>query len=557
MLYFIQFLYTMKKTVKILFIISFVPILLTGQINNQTRDVRVTELEVQNQQKFINGLREQQLGKIENAAKLFQEVLDKDPACDACAFHLSRVYILLNKPIEAYEAAKKTAVIDPKNKWYKLNLAEVMEKLGKEKEASNVYKSLAETSAFNSDYIDEIYFRWAFCEVRLGDNNKALKILDDLENKTGINENVVEKKRILFEAIGQPAKAALELEKLASNSPNNTEYQYQAAAYYAKIGDNASAKKIYKRLLIANPNDAKAQLALASQPTSANTGGDNATNVLQNLKPLFAKPDVSIDDKIKAILPYTQQIAENKDKNLSAMGLELAQILEKTHPNDPKTYALLGDMYLFNEKEELSVQAYKKCIALNPSIYSVWEHLLFLENKLFLYDDLLKTSEQVTDLFPNEPYSFYMNGTALEKKGRNAEALPMYEQALLMSGKNVSRRVETLMALGTCTAKIKTGASPDKYFEEAQKLSNNAPYVGIRFANALMLRNEKERAVTIAEYSLKNASLDDALFLEAYGDYLFRAGDTEKALTYWQNSKQKGLHTPSLDKKISDKMMVE
>lgn len=547
----------MKKIIKIFLILACAPILMNAQINNQTRDVRVTELEVQNQQKFITGLREQQLGKLDVAAKLFQEILEKDPSCDACAFHLSRVDIQLNKPLEAYDAAKKTMVIDPKNKWYKLNLAEVMEKVGKEKEASGIYKSLAETSAFNQDYIDEIYLRWAFCEVRLGDNNKALKILDDLEKKIGVNENLIEKKRMLYETIGQPGKAALDLEKLANNAPNNTEYKYQAAAYYVKMGDAASAQRIYKSILVSNPNDAKARLALAAQPTTANVGGDNAIITLQSLKLLFAKADVSIDDKIKAILPYTQQIAENKNKNLSAIGLELAQILERAHPNDPKTYALLGDMYLFNENNNASVQAYKKCIALNSGIYSVWEHLLFLENKLTLYDDLLKNSEQAADLFPNQPYSYYMNGIALEKKGRSNEALPMYEQALLMSGKNVPRRVEILMALGTCSAKIKNGVLSDKYFEEAQKLSNNAAYVCMRFANALILRDEKIRAATMADTALKNASPEDIAFLDDYGDYLFRTGDTEKAMIYWQKAKQKGMNSPALDKKISEKMIIE
>ena len=432
----------------------------------------------------------------------------------------------------------------------------MLEKIGKEKEASAVYKMLAETSAFNSEYIDEIYFRWAFCEVRLGDNNKAIKILDDLEKKIGINEYLVEKKKLLFEAAGQPAKAALELQKLADNAPNNTEYQYQAAAYYAKIGDATSAQKIYKRILASNPNDAKAQLALTAPPPSSNNA-DNAAGVLQNLKPLFAQTDVNIDDKIKAILPYTQQIAENKNKDLAVAGLQLAQILEKTHPNDAKTYALLGDMYLFNDKDNASLVAYKKCISLNPNNYSVWEHLLFLENKLSLYDDLLKNSEQATDLFPNQPYSFYMNAFSLEKKGRLAEAVPVYEQALLMSGKNVSRRVETLMSLGTCYAKMKNGAPSDKCFEEAQKLSNNAPYVIMRYANALVFRNEKEHAGTIAAIALKNSDANDIAFLEEYGDYLFRTGDMEKALIYWRNAKQKGLSSPALDKKISEKMIVE
>ena len=63
----------MKKIFKIFGIFMCAPFLSSAQINNQTRDVRVMESEVQNQQKFIAGLNAQRLGKLENAAKLFQD----------------------------------------------------------------------------------------------------------------------------------------------------------------------------------------------------------------------------------------------------------------------------------------------------------------------------------------------------------------------------------------------------------------------------------------------------------------------------------------------------
>ena len=80
--------------------------------------------------------------------------------------------------------------MDANNKWYKMMLAQSYEKIGKDKEAADIYKALAEASPFGGDYNEEVYFQWVVTLVRMGEPLKAIKVLDEMEKKKGVSEEI-------------------------------------------------------------------------------------------------------------------------------------------------------------------------------------------------------------------------------------------------------------------------------------------------------------------------------------------------------------------------------
>jgi tetratricopeptide (TPR) repeat protein len=385
---------------------------------------------------------------------------------------------------------------------------------------------------------------------------KAIKVLDEMEKKKGVSEEITIKKQTVYEALGDNKKAALELKKLADKYPYNIDYQHIAAEYYNKLGDKVTAQEFYKRILKIDPNDSKAQLATSAQSKPASgSGGDVA--YLNSLKDLFKKPDIKIDDKIKTFLPYVNKIAEGKDKALAASGLELAQIIEVTHPNDAKSYSLLGDMLYHNGKSAEALEKYKKCLQINKAIYSVWEQMMYVQDELGLYEDMLKTSEQATDLFPNQSVAFYFNGVANEKKGKLSDAISSLEQAILMSSKKPQIKLDALIELGVTHSKSKSYDKADKAFEDALKLNNKSSMALIKYANSLASRGTADRAKAMAEDAIKISMESDPSVLELYGDYLFKSGDKENAVKYWSKAKERGAKSMGLEKKISERNFLE
>lgn len=532
------------------------PLSIFAQVSNQGQAIRISEAEIQLQDKYLAAINQQQIGKMEGAAKLFLEVLESNPNCDACAFQLTRIYSVMSENQKALDFAKRANAIDGTNKWYKMALAESFEKVGKDKDAADIYKSLAESTAFDMDYRQEVYLRWAFSNVKIGEPNKALKVFDELEKKVGLNEEITMKRVALHEVMGDTKKAAAEFKRLADKFPQIIEYQHLAADYFLKMGDKNAALELHQRVLKFDPDDSKSRLAVASgQKPSMSDNGDVV--YLNSLKDLFKKADIKIDDKIKTFLPYAIKIAEGKDKALAEVGLELAQIIEQTHPTEAKSYSLSGDMLYFNGKSIEAIEKYKRSTQLNKSIYSVWEQMMYAQEELGLYDDLLLTSDQAIDFFPNQVMAFYFNGIANEKKGKLQEAIVALEQSVMMSSKKPPLKHDALIQLAVTFSKLKNYEKADKAFDEALKLNNKSSLALIKFANSLQQRGAVDRAKTMAEEALKLSMESDPSVLELYGDYIFKAGNKEDAVKYWTKAKVQGSKSVGLEKKISEKNLVE
>jgi tetratricopeptide (TPR) repeat protein len=536
-----------------------IPLSMAAQTSNtnQGKYARMSEEEIQLQDKYLAGIGQQQIGKMEGAAKLFQEVLEKNPKCDACAFQLNRIYIIIGDNQKAIDFAKKAYTLDVNNKWYKLALAESLEKIGKDKEAAEIFKGLSESNTFDVEYTHEMYFRWAYCLVRIGEPAKALKVFDDLEKKIGLTEDITTKRVTLYETMGEPKKAANEIKKLADKFAHIIDYQHLAADYFIKLGDKATAATLHQRVLKLDPNNSKSRLAVASVQKPASGNADNEIAYLNTLKDLFKKQDIKIDDKIKTFLPYANKIAEGKDKSLAATGLELAQIIEQVHSTDAKAYSLMGDMLYYNGKTAESIAKYKKCIEYNKSIYAVWEQMMYAQEELGSYDDLIKTSEQAMDLFPNQIMPYFFNGLSNEKKGKLSEAETSLEQAVMMSSKKPSLKHDALIEMGVTYSKSKSYDKSDKAFEEALKLNNKSSIAMMKYANSLLQQGKTEKAQPMAEEALKLSMESDPSVLELYGDYLFKSGNKEEALKYWSKAKGRGAKSAGLEKKIIEKNLVE
>ena len=64
-------------------------------------------------------------------------------------------------------------------------------------------------------------------------------------------------------------------------------------------------------------------------------------------------------------------------------------------------------------------------------------------------------------------------------------------------------------------------------------------------------------AKTWIEKALSHGADKSGTVLEHYGDILFKMGDLNKALEYWQKAKDAGDGSDLLDKKLAEKKLVE
>ena len=545
---------------------------------------RVGEDDVNLQKIFIDANREKLLGNYENAIALLKEVLKKDPKNAAVAFELARAYEATEEDEKAVKAVKEAIEWDDQNTWYLKFLADLYQKLNRNDEAAKAYERIAELEPH-----DEFnYFRWAYFLVRADEINDALKVYNLLEKRMGVNEEVIRRKHSLYLGTGDNKKAARELERLIEAYPKDMEYRHLLAGFYQQIGEESKAEDVYREILRLDPENAKAQLALAGEPGSSR----GELQFLESLKPVFRQEGVNIDLKIGQLMPFIQRVADTGDQQLAAAALELSTILETVHPTEAKGYSASGDLLYYSGKKQEALKKYKKTLELDDTVFPVWEQTMHIYKEERQYQDLLEFSERAMDFFPNQAIAYFLHGVAASKLEDQQEALSALQRALLMSGNNGFLQMQIRSQLGLVYNRMEQYEQSDQSFEAALSLNPKSPDVLSQYAYALAERGERlEKAREMAalandilpkqaeylftygwvlyrmkeykkarewmEKALQNGGSQDLNIIEHFGDVLYQLNETEQAIEYWKQARQLGNNSELLEKKITDKRLYE
>ena len=495
----------MQKSFLLLLVAAFQLLTLQAQNTLDGEAKIVPESEVDRQSAFIEAERERLLGHFDKAVEKYKTFLYDNGDNAAAWYGLARTFAEQKDYVNAIDAAGKAAKKDPGNQWYLIFQGDLFEQVGQAKDAVLIYQELVKRFPQTAEF----YERLAYLSVLAGEPKDGLKALDQLEKLRGVTEETADKKHMIYLGMGNIKKAAAELEKLADTYPKRLEYRHRLAELYESVGDKDQARKVYQDILRRNPNDDVAKIAVIEK-----SGSD--LSFLTALKPHFKDPALSLDGKIKELLPYFEKLNKGLDPAAIQALLDLGTILETAHPNDPKAWSLSGDLLYHSGQMAEAFKRYQTCIRLNPTVFSVWENTMAILYEQKNYADLLKTAERAMDDFPNKALAYYYYGVAANETGKPEDAIGQLEQATLMAGNNLALQLDIADQLGLAYLRKKDIAFAKSHYE-----------------------------ILLEKGGMKHPAI-----LEHYGDVLSLSNEQNKATEYWQ--KAFNLRpSPSLEKKIS------
>jgi len=541
---------------------------------------RTTEEFVNTEKVFIEASGQKILGNFENAAFLFKEVLKRDRGNHAAAYELARVYDVLDKDNKALSSIKMAISLDKENPWYQMFAADVYEKASNYKAAAKVYEKLTQVEPNNEYY----YSKWAFYLVKAKDSEKAIEAYNLMEQKTGMSEEVCRKKHTLYVGLGEEKKAAAEYIKLINAYPSDTRFRHYLAEYYMRIDEKTLAHQVYQEILEIDPDDTNATVAVTLGQGDA---GDDISN-LNRMKPLFEKSDISIDNKIKELMPYLQKVVETKDKTLARTLLDLSTTIESVHPKDAKGYSLSGDILYHTGDDSAALEKYNQALDLKSNVFPIWENVMYIHAENRDYKSLQTVTDKALDIFPNQARVYYFNGIANSELKKHSDAVNSFQQAIMMSRKDPELQHDLYYRMGLSYYELRKFEKSDKAFEKAIEINPDNVSLLNNYSFHLAQRGEKlELARELAERcnklkpnngsfqetygwvlyklkeyksakewigkSLKNGGDKFPDTLEHYGDVLYQLGDRDEALRYWQSALEKGSTSENLERKISEK----
>lgn len=531
---------------------------------------------------LIDAKRYEITGDTEKAEENYREYIDRYPEVATSYFELSRILAQKQQFDDAVRNSKKAVELDPDNLWYQLYLAELYQLLGNYRESIDLYENIIKKDPDNMDYYYQLAALYLSDERYL----EAVDVYDRIEKKIGVSEEISMQKERIFLGLKKYDRAEEELLNLVDAYPEDSKYLSILAEFYLSNGQQEKALETYKKIVQIDPDNPYIHMSLADYYRKT---GDKE-KAFEELKLGFANPDLDMDTKVNILLSFysiNQLYTDLKDEAFT-----LAEILVKTHPNDAKSHSVYADLLLQDKKLGEAREEFLKVVTLDSSRYVIWEEVMQLDLQLEKFEHMRDFGKTVIELFPEQPIPYLLLGIANYQLKDYNTAINNLNTGSKLVVNNDLLLSQFYMYLGDSYHAVNNPDESDKAYEKSLAISDTNAYVLNNYSYYLSLRNKNldkaeqmaKKAVTLEK---DNPSFEDTygwvLFrlgryeeakiwvfksiqgdetpsgevLEHYGDILFKLGDVDQAVDYWRKAKTKGPGSATLDRKISERKIIE
>jgi tetratricopeptide (TPR) repeat protein len=529
---------------------------------------------------FFDATKAKQLGRYDDATAKFEQCLTISANVPDVYYQLFVCYVELRRP-GALTALENALILDPENTWYLEEKGLALRSIRKNAEAAEVFRKLVILAPDKIEHYDNAVEQY----VMAGKPAEAIEVLDMMEAKFGMSEDVVRKKEDLYMYIGKPDKAIEEVLKLVNAMPANTEYLGLLAELYTVAGKLDKALESFNKILETEPNNGKAHFGLSNLYRQK---GDSA-NTIKELKLGFEDPEVSVKEKINVIM----SMAPLGDNNLNyrKQVFELAEITVKIHPNQPQAHAIYGDLLFGDNQYKKAAQQYTEALAIEDDNFRVWQQLLACYEQLSDFKNLHDESDKALELFPDRVLFYYYNANASYNLKNYKKAASTAQAGLDLGIGDKTINLGLYTVAGDAYYRLADYGLCFASFDAALEIDPNNGYVLNNYAYYLSEKGERlEKALSMAKSALalnpnspayldtygwilyKSERYTEALqyiqkalaqtpadmdILEHMGDVNYRLGNKETAVEFWRKSKENGNDSAQLDKKIHYGKLVD
>ena len=520
-------------------------------------------------------------GDIYAADSIYKKCLLLNPESGVVNFELSGLYISLDQPQKALEYANKAVVLSPENEWYLANLAVLYKTINNHKKSAESFSKLVVSKP------EKISYLFSLTEELLNNNSykKAIKVLDVIEKKIGIKEEISIQKHQIYLFLKNKKKAVIELENLISNEPESISRLGLLAEYYENAKKSELAKAILNKMLSIDSSNGLVRLSLF-QHYYKNKEYKKGYKEL-----LLVMNSNSIEINLKKQILMQISYDKSSPYNISEV-CNLAQSFLSVDSKNSDVLLLMGDFKMLLREEDTACYYIRESLKINPSPFNAWSKLITSTLSRNKFDITINDAKMAIESHPNQPFPSLAIGIALNRKKEHAKALKE-----LLKGKNLvfdDNFLESnfLQEIGNSYyGKEKFKISFDYYEMSIALDSNNfillnnySYYLALRKTN--LERAEELMLKVIAKFPNNSTYLDtygwvmfqlgsysesekflfkaiinsdgqSGEILEHYGDVLYKLKKIDEANVFWNKSKKTGNYSKKLIQKISENKFIE
>ncbi len=393
---------------------------------------QTTDKELQFQSSLIDALKEEKIGNPEKAIAILEK-LKFEPEVKAISnYYLSRLYQFKGRHEDALFAINECIRADGSNKWYRIYQVNLLEKLGRYDQVAQTYEKLIDLESNNYAFYENASLNF----LKVDNIDQALHIMDLAQTKFGILPSIALKKAELFRLKKKNKKAIEILEASIKDYPNHEELYISLLEFYKEENSVDEIKAIEQKLKKINPY---------SPYFNVNNEDESSQMDLSSLDGLVANPNIGIDQKIKKIIPFLNELAISKNANLFNSLKSISQKLILAYPHEVKSWTLAADVCFHGNQISEAISNYKTAVEIGNVPFGVWDNLLFSLTHNNQWISLFKYANLALDQFPNQSYPYYALATSNLHLQQYDDAMSNVNQVLVMNKNNTNMRREAII----------------------------------------------------------------------------------------------------------------
>jgi len=478
----------------------------------------------------------------EKAIELYEKCKALNPKKAAAYYELSRLYAKKRKAQLAFDNAEKALELKPKNKYYLLQKAQILNRTGQDEKAIKAFENLLKVDSKNIPVLYELTELYQTNEKY----KEAAETIGKIESVVGQNPQMTYQKYLFLMDAGEVKPALDVIAELLKQDPENGMGNLALAQHYQKSGQE---EKVFKRLLY-----------------------------------VFEDPTIRTDTKLSIMMDYNKRVSTDEQSKKEA--LRLVDIMKRVHPNDVKSYVIGGDYYTNVGDLKLANENYEKALEFSDNAYPIFMQLLDNSYNLKEYGKLVDYANQAVESYPTLPVFYLYKGMGQREQKLYKKAITSFRSGNSMVIDNEKMSFDFYSKLGDTYHLLGDFKKSDESFEKAMEINGLEPYMLNNYSYYLSLRNDKlEKAASLSKKandvypnnpsfndtygwilfqqgkyeeaeswlkkSLNNGGDKSGTVLEHYGDVMNKLNKKDKALEYWKKAKETGEFSDELINKIN------
>lgn len=459
-------------------------------------------------------------GEYDAAKAVLKNVVENDPSNDAALYYLAMIAAYDNDKELAETYFQAAATLDPSNFWYRYRLAKLYSLTDRQELATDMYVKILEDFPKESD----IYFELVEMYVAQQEYQKALEMMDEIDDVIGVTESLAMYRFNLLRYLERHEEAYESLKKY--NSRYSSPYVLSTLAdYEMSLYNDSTALAYYDEAL-----------SLVSDYAPALLGKAETYRVTRRYEEYFsalneylASSGASVEDKTDYLMAVLNRTGSSFVRSfLPNLDEAIARTVE-AHPGDSLALQTAAIYFYSTERDDLAEVYFRENTQTYPeSLGAAADYLEFLmyADK---WEELSREGRKAYQRFPYETAFLEMASVGDYNLGDYDKVLEICETVLEVAPRDSSKTLRAWSTMGDVYHELGDSKKAFKAYEKALKVNPDYAYVLNNYAYFLSQEGRKLKKAKEMSRRAVQVEPDNANSLDTYGWILYLLGKLDEA----------------------------